>query len=36
MNVESAAYLCKAERALRAAEILLREQDAEAAAGRAY
>jgi len=36
MNEESAAYLRKAEKALRAAEILLREQDAESAAGRAY
>jgi uncharacterized protein (UPF0332 family) len=36
MNQESAAYLRKAEKALRAAEILLREQDADSAAGRAY
>jgi HEPN domain-containing protein len=33
---ESSAFMLKAERALRAAEILLRAGDAESAAGRAY
>ena len=36
MKNESKGFLEKAERALRAAEILLREEDAECAAGRAY
>ena len=36
MKKETRGFLQKAERALRAAEILLREEDAEAAVGRAY